>query len=109
MADIATGSLYMAAADKAAVAIEQIINTQVGAVIDQCVADGTITQARAIKLKKRGAKVGANVVELVIGFHDDLIQEAKDADVDLPPPADGTAALVEVVQNMVSVFGSGGR
>lgn len=105
MADIQNGSLYMAAADKAASAIEQIINGPVAAVIDQTAAEGTISNAKAISLKKRGAKIAANVVELVLGYHADLIEEAKDADVDLPPPADGTAALVDLVQGMVSPLG----
>lgn len=107
MADIANGSLYMAAADKAASAIELIINGQVADVIDQVAADGTITNARAIQLKKRGAKIGAHVVELVMGYHSELIDAAKEAGIDLPPPADGTAALVDVVQSMVSPLGGG--
>jgi len=109
MADIETGSLYMAAADKAAAAIEQIINDQVAAVIDQAAVDGSITNAKAIMLKKRGKKIGANVVELVIGYHSDLIDAAQEAGIDLPPPADGTAELVAVIEGMVSPMGGGGR
>lgn len=107
MADIASGSLYMAAADKAASAIEQIINDQVADVIDQVRADGTITNARALELKKRGAHVGAHVVELVMGYHADLIDAAKVAGIDLPPPSDGTAELVAVIHGMVSPLGGG--
>ncbi len=108
MADIANGSLYMAAADKAAAAIEQILNDQVATVIDQVAADGTITNARAIMLKKRGKKIGANVVELVMGYHSELIDEAQAASIDLPPPSDGAAELIAVIEGMVSPL-SGGR
>ncbi len=107
MADIASGSLSMAAADKAASAIELIINDQVASIIDQVAADGAITNAKAIMLKKRGAKVGAHVVELVMGYHSELIDEAKAAGIDLPPPADGTAELVAVIEGMVSPLGGG--
>ena len=107
MADIASGSTYMAAADKAASAIESILNTQVAGVIDQVAADGTITNAKAIELKKRCAEVGAHVVSKVLGLHSDLIDAAKTAGVDLPPPSDGTAELITVIQSMVSPLGGG--
>ncbi len=107
MADIASGSLYMAAADKAASAIELILNGQVADVIDQVRSDGTITNTKAIMLKKRAAKIGANVVELVLGFHSELIDEAKAHSIDLPPPSDGTAELVAVIEGMVSPLGGG--
>lgn len=107
MANISSGSLYMAAADKAASAIESILNDQVAAVIDQVKADGTITNAKAIALKKRGEAVGAKVVSLVIGFHSTLIDEAKAAGIDLPPPSDGTAELVAIIESMVSPLGGG--
>ena len=109
MADIASGSTAKAAADKAAAAIELIITGQVADVIDQVAADGKITNAKGIMLKKRGKKVAAHVVELVLGYHSDLIDEAQAAGVDLPAPSDGTAELIDVIQNMVSPFGGGGR
>lgn len=109
MADIANGSLYMAAADKAAAAVELIINGQVADVIDQAVAEGLITNAKGIMLKKRGKKIAAHVVELVIGHHSDLIDAAQEAGIDLPAPADGAAELVGVIEGMVSPFGGGGR
>ena len=107
MADIATGSLYMAAADKAASAIESILNEQIAATIDQVKDDGTITNAKAIALKKRGEAVGAKVVSLVLEYHSDLIDAAKAAGIDLPPPSDGTAELIEVINGMVSPLGGG--
>ena len=107
MADIASGSLYMAAADKAASAIESILNEQVAAVIDQVLADGTISNAKAIELKKRGQAVGAKVVSLVLGYHSDLIEAAKAAGIDLPPPSNGEAELIAVIQGMVSPLGGG--
>lgn len=105
MADIEAGSVYMGGVDKAATAIEQIINTQVAAVIDQVYADGKISHARAIELKKRGARVGAHIVELAVGYHGLLTEAAKDADIDVPPPSDGTAEFIDVLQNMVSPLG----
>lgn len=108
MADIARGSLFMGAADKAASAIESIINDQVADIIDQVAADGTITNARAIELKKRGAMVGAKVVSEVLGYHADLIDAAKAAGIDLPPPSDGKAELIAVVNGLIEPL-SGGR
>lgn len=107
MADISSGSLYMAAADKAASAIESILNDQVSGIIDQVKADGTITNAKAIELKKRCSEVGAHVVSKVLGLHSDLIDAAKAAGVDLPPPSDGTAELIVVINGMVSPLGGG--
>lgn len=107
MANISQGSLYMAAADKAAAVIESILNEQVAAVIDQVKADGTITNAKAIALKKRGEAVGARVVSLVLEYHSDLIDAAKAAGIDLPPPSDGTAELIAVINVMVSPLGGG--
>lgn len=106
-ADIAKGSLYMAAADKAAAAIESIINGQVADVIEQVLADGKITRAKAIELKKLGQHVGAHVVSLVLGLHSRYIDESKTADVDLPAPSDGTAELIAVINSMVSPLGGG--
>lgn len=109
MADIANGSLYMAAADKAASAIESILNDQIASVIDQAQSEGLITNARKIALKKRGEAVGAHVVSLVLDYHNTLIDAAKDANVDLPPPSDGTTELIGVIQNMVSPLSGGPR
>lgn len=108
MADIATGSLYMAAVDKAATAIETILNDQVAGIIDQVAADGTITYARAIELKKRGAMVGAKVVSEVLGYHADLIDAAKAAGIDLPAPSDGKAELIAIINGLIEPL-SGGR
>lgn len=109
MADIQSASLYMAAVDKAAAAIESILNNQVATVIAQAQAEGLITNARRIALTKRCEAVGAHVVSLVLDLHNDLTDAAKGANVDVPPPADGTDALIEVVQNMVSPLSGGGR
>lgn len=107
MADIAKGSLYMAAADKAAAAIESILTNQVSAVIDDVLADGKITNAKAIHLKKRLTAVGAKVVAEVIGLHSDLIDAAEEAGIDLPPPSNGTTELIAVINGMVSQLGGG--
>ncbi len=98
----------MGAADKAAAAIETIINDYVAPIIDQALADGSITNAKAMQLKKAGAAAGAKVVSITIGFHSDLIDAAKAASIDLPPPSDGTTELIAVIQGMVSPL-SGGR
>src|SRR5689334_2776245 len=109
MADIESGSLYMAAADWAAGAIGILINGPVADVITQVASDGTISNAKAIKLKKMGEKISAHVMELVIGYHDLLREEAEEAGIDVGPPADGKEALISVIENMVSPFGGGGR
>lgn len=105
MADIEAGSLAMAGADKAAAAIGLIITDQVAAVIDQAVAEGKITNAKGIVLKAKGRRISAHVMELVMGYHSDLIDEAQQAGVDLPPPTDGTLFLIDLLQNMVSPLG----
>lgn len=109
MVDVAKGSIYMGAADKAAAAIELILNDQVASVIDQALADGTISNAKAIEIKKHGAAVGARVVSLVLGYHGKLIDAAKVAGIDLPPPSDGTEELIAVIKTIVSPLGGGGR
>ncbi len=58
-------------------------------------------------MKKRGAAIGAKVVSLVIGYHSDLIDAAKAAGVDLPPPSDGKAELIAVINGLIEPLGGG--
>lgn len=109
MADIASGSKYMAGADKAAAAIESIYNTQIATLIDQVHAEGTISNARRIELKKLGQATGAKIVSLALGYHDKLTNGAKDVGIDVPPPSDGTAEVIAVIEGMVSPLSGGGR
>lgn len=109
MADIQKASVYMGAVDKAAAAIESILNDQVSGVIVQAQSEGLITNARRIALTKRCEAVGAHIVSLALDLHNDLIDAAKEAGIDVPAPSDGTAELIAVLQNMVSPLGGGPR
>lgn len=107
MADIANGALNMAAADKAAAVIGDLINGPVAAVIDQAASENLISNTKAIILKKRGEKIAAHVLEQVMGYHQDLIDAATEAGVDVGPPADGKQALIDAINGMVSPLGGG--
>lgn len=105
MVDVAQGSLYMAAADLAASAIEIAINEHVAPIIDQAVAEGKISSAHGIVLKKKGAKLGAGIVADTLAYHDMLREEAEGADIDVGAPADGKDALKGIIDSMVSPLG----
>lgn len=107
MADIAKGSVYMAAVDKAAAAAESILNDQVASVIEEAFAEGKINNARRIELKKLCASAGAKMVSIALGVHAKLIDAAQAIGEDVPPPSDGTAELVAVIEGMVSPLGGG--
>lgn len=107
MADIASGSLNMAAADLAADAIQGIVTSQVAPIIDQCAAEGSLSNTRAKELKAKGAAVASRIVSLINGYHGDLIEAAKAAGIDLPPPANGQQALIDFVQGMILPAGGG--
>lgn len=106
-ADIASGSVYMGGCDTAAATIESILTTQISGIIDAAYADGKISNATCVTLKKRCQAVGANVSNLVLTLHTDLIDAAQDAGIDLPPPSDGTTEFIAVMQSMVHPFGGG--
>jgi len=104
-ADIASGSVYMGGVDIAASTIESILNTQIANLIDDVYADGKISNAKRVALKKRCQAVGARISELALNLHTDLIDAAQAADIDLPPPSDGTEEFIEVMNTMVHPLG----
>lgn len=98
----------MGGADKGAATIEAIYTGPMCDLVDQVHAEGKISNARRIELKKLLVKTGAEIVSLALGVHDKLTTAAQAVDIDVPPPSDGSAEFIEVFNGMVSPL-SGGR